>query len=269
MKNFKRYAALLGVILLLGIFCLPMVFALGDSEYFNAALAAAFFVPIMAFVIMMVYRILDRRRPEKEEGRMIENIIFDVGNVLLDYAWEPFLRSFGFPEDKFQKIADATFLSDVWIERDRGLYEEEEYLHRFTALAPEYESEIREVVRRSPETVHKLPYAETWVKYLKNQGYRLYIVSNYPAYILEQTRGMMDFLKYMDGVIFSCEVKEVKPEPGIFRKLLENYPIEPERSVFLDDRKENCEAAEALGIRAIRFRNLKQAAAELEKLGVK
>ena len=80
---------------------------------------------------------------------------------------------------------------------------------------------------------------------------------------------MQGFLKNMDGVIFSCEVKEIKPEPQIYRTLLTRFGLKPEESVFLDDRPENCEAARVLGIHAIEFHNLKQAAKELEKLGVK
>ena len=74
MKKFKRYAALLAVVLLLAAFGLPMVFALkGRDEgsfsqgLFQASLLGAFFVPVMAFVIIMVYRILQ----EKTQTRRI------------------------------------------------------------------------------------------------------------------------------------------------------------------------------------------------------
>lgn len=200
---------------------------------------------------------------------MVENIIFDIGKVLMAFEWEKYLESFGFPREKYEKIADATFRSKVWDERDRGLYDEEEYIRQFAELAPEYETEIREVIRRSPETISLYPYAETWVKYLKSQGYHLYILSNYCSYILEHTKSQMKFLKYMDGVVFSCQVKELKPEEGIYRKLLETYSLDPDKCVFLDDRKENCAGAEKLGIHTILFKDFKQATAELEKLGVK
>ena len=79
----------------------------------------------------------------------------------------------------------------------------------------------------------------------------------------------MSFLKYMDGVVFSCEAKQVKPEPEIYKTILKKYNLKPEKTVFIDDRKENCEGAEKAGIRAIQFQSFKQAAAELEKLGIK
>lgn len=273
MKNWKRAAAVVGAVLLLFVFCLPMVFAFGSSEgsqsAFRGALAAAVLVPVMAYIFLLGLKFFGRKKPAEEKKRMIENIIFDVGMVLVDFDWKGYLKSFGFSEEKYEKIADAVFRSQIWNERDRGLYDEEEYLRRFCAEAPEYAEDIREVLRRSPETIHSFDYAETWVKYLKNQGYHLYILSNYSDYTLEHTKGEMAFLKYMDGVVFSCEVKELKPEPEIYQKLLSMYDLDPAKSVFLDDRAENCRGAEAFGIHAILFRDLKQAAAELEKMGVK
>ena len=79
----------------------------------------------------------------------------------------------------------------------------------------------------------------------------------------------MTFLEYMDGIVFSCEVKEVKPKEEIYRILLDTYGIRPSQAVFLDDRRENIQAAEKLGIHGICFKNFKQAVKELEKLGVK
>lgn len=267
-NNFKRILAIVGVVLLLGAFCMPMFFAGGNSQGgFIAAMGAAVFVPVIAYAMFMVYRLIDQRRPRTE--REIENIVFDVGNVLVDFDWKTYLDGFGFPKEKYEAIADATFRNPQWNERDRGLYEEEEYVKKFVACAPQYEGDIREVARRSPETISSLDYAETWVKYLKNQGYNLYILSNYGSYMLDATRPMMSFLKYMDGVVFSCDVGQIKPEPEIYQTLITRYNLEPSRSVFIDDRAENCNGARKAGLHAIQFKDLKQATAELEKLGVK
>ena len=114
-----------------------------------------------------------------------------------------------------------------------------------------------------------MDYAETWVRYLKDKGYHVYILSNYATYTLEKTEEELTFLKYVDGAVFSCQVKQIKPEPDIYQTLIKRYNLEPQKSVFLDDRKENCEAARKQGIHAIQFESFKQAAVELEKLGVK
>ena len=271
MKNWKRLLAGAGVILMLLAFCLPMIFAFGEGEnsdsLFWGAIGIAFIIPILIYMLMMAYRIFGKK--EKPVERKIENIIFDVGNVLMEYGWEPYLKSFGFPKETYEKIADAVFRSKGWTEQDRGLLPEEEYVTQSVSFAPEYEKEIREVMERSPECMSVYDYTDTWVKYLKEKGYHLYVLSNYGSYMLNRNREQMSFLKYMDGVVFSCEVKQVKPEIEIYKTILKKYNLKPEKTVFIDDRKENCEGAEKAGIHTIQFQNFKQAAAELEKLGVK
>ena len=71
----------------------------------------------------------------------------------------------------------------------------------------------------------------------------------------------------MDGGLFSYEVKQVKPEPEIYRSFFSRYPqVLPGESVFLDDRPENIRAAAAFGIEGILFQSREQAANELEAL---
>ena len=258
MKNFKRAAAILGVVVLLAVCCLPMIFAFGSGDNaqgnFKAAVGTVILVPVLAYVFLMVYKLL--KKEEKEVAGEVKNIIFDVGQVLVSYDWESYLKAFHFSAEE---------------ERDRGLFPEEEYRKRFIAELPaEYEADVKRVIEESGKTIGIKDYAETWTSYLKSQGYHLYILSNYSQFMLDQTRpGKMPFLKNMDGVIFSCEVQQIKPEADIYETLLSRFGLKPEESVFLDDRPENCEAARKLGIHAIEFHDLKQAAKELEKLGVK
>ena len=262
MKNFKRAAAILGVVVLLAVCCLPMIFAFGSGDNaqgnFKAAVGTVILVPVLAYVFLMVYKLL-------------KNIIFDVGQVLVSYDWESYLKAFHFSAEEEKLIAEKVFKSQIWNERDRGLLSEEEYRKQFIAALPaEYEADVKRVIEESGKTIGIKDYAETWTGYLKSQGYRLYILSNYSQFMLDQTRpGKMPFLKNMDGVIFSCEVQQIKPEADIYETLLSRFGLKPEESVFLDDRPENCEAARKLGIHAIEFHDLKQAAKELEKLGVK
>lgn len=271
MSKWKRGLALAGAVFLLVIFCLPMYFALTGTfsmGKFMASLAGALFAAVMAYAMWLMYRLLNRKRLEKD-GRRIKNVIFDVGNVLVDYDWKTYLKGFHFPEEEEKKLAKEIFQSDIWNERDKGLYDEEEYIRRFIEKAPEYKKDIRRVLRETPKTIGTKDYAQTWVQYLKKRGYRLYILSNYSEYMLERTKTKMNFLKYMDGTVFSCDVKEVKPEPAIYKILLEDYGLKPEECVFIDDREENCRGARKLGMHAVRFHDFKQAAADLEALGVK
>ncbi|NQU53113.1 MAG: HAD-IA family hydrolase, partial [Bacteroidetes bacterium] len=75
-----------------------------------------------------------------------------------------------------------------------------------------------------------------------------------------------DFFELFDGIIFSADVKLVKPELEIYHLLCDRYHILPAESVFLDDRIENIEAARMIGIHAIHFTSYSIAEEELNKL---
>ena len=121
-NKIKKIGAWIAIIILLLACCMPMIFAFGNGEdsqvYFKASLAVAIMVPIMAYAIWMVYKLLNRNKKVVDSD--MENIIFDVGQVLVKYDWETYLDSFGFPKEERDKIAEVVFQSNTWNERDRS-----------------------------------------------------------------------------------------------------------------------------------------------------
>ena len=93
MKNLKKAAAILGIVVLLLAACMPMFFAMTDSNLFRASWGVAILVPILGYLFWMMYRLLDKRKGSAE-GKM-KNVIFDVGLVLVDFDWQGYLKSFG------------------------------------------------------------------------------------------------------------------------------------------------------------------------------
>ena len=199
---------------------------------------------------------------------MIRNIIFDVGNVLVEYSWERMLKALHIMGEAYDAVAKATALSPMWNELDRSLLSDEEILAGFIQNAPAYEKEIRLVWDNIPESIHCYPYSVSWVQGFKKKGYGTYILSNYSKRGFEMTQKELPFVADMDGVVFSFEVKMTKPEPEIYQVLLEKYQLKPEECVFMDDNEKNVIAAEKAGIHAIWFKSKEQAEGELEKLGV-
>lgn len=200
---------------------------------------------------------------------MIQNIIFDVGNVLVEYSWERMLKALHITGEAYDAVAKATALSPMWNELDRSLLSDEEILQGFIKNAPEYEREIRLVWDNIPESIHCYDYSVEWVRKFRKKGYKTYILSNYSKRGYEVTKQELPFVADMDGVLFSYEVKLVKPEPEIYQTLLEKFQLKSEECVFLDDNEKNVIAAREAGIHAIHFKSKEQAEEELEKLGVK
>lgn len=182
---------------------------------------------------------------------MIKTIIFDIGNVLVDFAWEPFFRSFGFTEEVFLKLTNATVKSPVWVELDRGVLSTEQIIEQFISNAPEVEQEIRLVFRDVGNMVTKRDYAIPWVKHLKEQGYQVLYLSNIGERTVEHCKEALDFIPYTDGGILSYEVQLIKPDAAIYQALLTKYDLKPEECVFVDDTLVNIEAADRLGFHTV------------------
>lgn len=200
---------------------------------------------------------------------MIKNIILDVGKVLVEWDTEYAFREMGLDGEAGRAVAAATVASPDWNELERSLLTDEEILVKFIAHAPEYEKEIRMVWDNIALPIWQYDYARPWIRAMKRNGYRVYILSNYSRYTYEHTREALSFLEDVDGALFSFQVKQIKPEPEIYRSLLAKYSLNPQECIFLDDRRENVEAAEAQGIAGIQFTGYEEALLELKRCGVK
>lgn len=200
---------------------------------------------------------------------MIQNIVFDIGNVLTDFRWREFLRDKGFDEPMIERISKASVESPLWNELDRGEWSEEELLQAFVDRDPEIEGELREAYRDIHGMVTPRAYAIPWVKQLKENGYRVLYLSNFSKKAQVECEEALAFLPYTDGGILSYQEKMIKPNPEIYRLLLNRYGLVPQESVFLDDTLKNIEAARAEGMMGILFQTKEQAEEELRRLGVK
>lgn len=86
-------------------------------------------------------------------------------------------------------------------------------------------------------------------------GYKLYVLSNTNPVMFHSVIDKLfrevsggNIYSVFDGVITSFECRACKPEPEIFRELLERFNLNAEESLFFDDGESNCTAARALGI---------------------
>ncbi len=196
---------------------------------------------------------------------MIKNIVFDIGNVLAGFAWEDFYRSFGYSEEIFEKLADATVRSPFWNEMDRGKLSDEELLEGFIKNDSSIEKEIREVFENVEEIIQRFDYAIPWIRELKEKGYHIYVISNFSRKAHVECIKALDFLE-IDGEILSYQVKLIKPSPEIYQLLCSKYNLKAEECVFIDDLPKNVEAARKEGMKGLIFESLDQAKRELEEI---
>lgn len=199
---------------------------------------------------------------------MIKNIIFDVGMVLVNWDPHAAFQELGFDEKTEEAVGNATVYSDAWNESDRSVLDAEEQLAVFVQNAPEYEKEIRLFWENVARAIYQYDYSRAWIWELKQKGYHVYILSNYGKWTYEHTAEALSFLSDVDGQVFSFEVHQIKPEPEIYRTLLDKFNLVADECVFLDDRRENIEAAETQGIHTVLFTTYQDALEKLKTYGV-
>lgn len=199
-------------------------------------------------------------------NNMIKNVIFDIGNVLTDYGFMDFIRSYGYSEDMCDRIAKAAMLSPHWKEYDRGVLTDDEIVDLFVSMDPDIEADIRRVHECLTGLVTGRDYAVPWIEDLKARGLSVYYLSNFSNKAFVDCADALDFLPYMDGGVFSYRVKQIKPDIDIYQTLLEKYDLKPEECVFIDDLKDNIISAESLGINTILFTSYDNVAQKLLSL---
>lgn len=199
---------------------------------------------------------------------MIKNIVFDVGKVLVDFDWQGFFDSLEFTPDIYEKVADATVRSELWNEFDRSKMSDEEILEGFLQRAPGCEEEVMRFWDNIGNSIKCYDYTLSWISSLQEKGYGVYLLSNYPRRLYSQSIQELSFVEDVDGAVFSFEVQATKPEPEIYKALLDKYQLQPIECVFVDDNRSNIIAANQLGMATIHFHTKSQAEEELKSLGV-
>ena len=95
-----------------------------------------------------------------------------------------------------------------------------------------------------------------------------YAVSNLPAEKWEPLKAMYPYLHYLDEAVISGEEKVIKPDPEIYEITIKRIATPPQETVFIDDRLDNIEAAEAFGFLTIHFTDERKTRSRLRDLGL-
>jgi len=99
-----------------------------------------------------------------------------------------------------------------------------------------------------------------------HQSYKTALLSNAFSDLRQLVTQVWEFSDAFDEMVISAEVGMVKPDPRIYRLVLQRLDISAPEAVFIDDFTHNVEGARAVDMHAIRFLNPQQALADLDKL---
>jgi putative hydrolase of the HAD superfamily len=185
-----------------------------------------------------------------EDTAKIKNVIFDLGNVLVSTNMEDQLAlDPDIPNDKIP------YIMSQWYKDEDGTIELEE----FKKIIPDRLKELSKFIPRLFEynvrCVNSFNYTIPLIDNLIKNGYDVYFLSNWSkwSYDLLAKHHKFDFLKKMNGGLWSWQAGCMKPDIKIYEMLLKKYNLNPEECAFFDDLIDNVSAARSLGIRSLKF----------------
>ena len=199
----------------------------------------------------------------------ITTVVFDLGGVLID--WNPrylYRQLFKGDEAAMEHFLTHICTPDWNLRQDEGRLLADAYA-LLAADHPEHK-EFIEAWGPGFDRMMAGPIEGTVqiLSELRDRGVPLYALSNWSAETFPYARARFDFLNWFRGIVLSGELKLIKPDPRIYRHLLDAHALRAEELVFIDDAPHNVEGAKAVGIHALRFTDPAALRRDLGALGL-
>lgn len=194
-------------------------------------------------------------------------VIFDLGGVLVDWNPRHLYRQLFAGDDAAMETFLATVCTPAWNLCQDGGRSFAEAASLLKALhPPELAGLIDAYGERFQEMIAgPIPGTLDILAELRRRGTPLYALSNWSAETYPPAFARFDFLRWFEGIVISGEEGIVKPDPRLYRILLERFAIDPRRAVYIDDNPVNAGAASALGMHGIHFTDPEGLRGELER----
>lgn len=195
----------------------------------------------------------------------IKNIVFDLGNVLIEYNPRRIVSEVFNDPGEAALIFSALFDGQGWKQLDRGVKTFEQHQESLVSRFPQYSDEITWLLAHWHESPRIIPGMPELIQRIYSAGYDIYLLSNANSRFYTFAPEL-DVLKYFKGITISADLHLLKPEPEIYDRFCEIHDLNPGECLFIDDMQENVEGAVRSGWHAYRFKDAASLAIFLEKL---
>ncbi len=198
----------------------------------------------------------------------IKNIIFDFGGVLVDWNPRYVYRSYFKTKEEMEYFLGNICTNEWNANQDCGHLMADATRER-VAQFPEYKEAIEMFYSNWGTMLHSdIPETADFLRSAKEAGYGIYGLTNWSHETIHVAYERYPVFSEFDGIVVSGQEKLLKPDPRLYKVLLERYGLKAEECIFLDDNQANVDAANALGITAIRFTTIDDIRPKLTELGI-
>ena len=184
---------------------------------------------------------------------MIKNIIFDCGRVIMQYDERYISSFFTDNEEDTELLATVGMHRKYWNAFDEGTLAEKDYLEAVKKELPErLHSAVEGLCAAWTSHMPPVEGIEDVIKEIKASGKGLYLLSNFNKRLRNELH-LAPSLLLFDGLVISGEIGMVKPNVEIYEYLLKKHGLDASECLFVDDRLDNIEAGESVGIKGYLF----------------
>jgi putative hydrolase of the HAD superfamily len=200
-------------------------------------------------------------------GEVILNIVFDLAGVVVRYDQGALIAKV-FPDPTMHATVRADIIGHVdWLALDRGTLAQPDAIVRAARRTGLSAMDIAQFFAQMSAAWVPIAGTVDLLQRLHAKGHPLFCLSNMHVASIAYLEQTYAFWGVFTGVVISCRVQLIKPEPAIYAYLLAQYGLKASQTVFIDDTVVNLEAAAQLGIQTIQFENPMQCARQLQALG--
>lgn len=193
----------------------------------------------------------------------IKNIVFDLGNILVDVNYRRFTDAMGWDYDMFMTFFGSNFFREFEV----GKHSQEEYfkeLNNYIPLKKDDEKEYRDNIHK---TFSLRPRTWAMVHWLKKH-YNIILFSNTNSLDFNALDKEIDLKRVIRSSYVSYAQGYIKPDSRSYQRLIELFNIDPSETLFVDDLKENIEGAKKAGWHAEVIENEARLFEVLDEYGV-
>lgn len=182
---------------------------------------------------------------------MIKNIVFDIGNVILNFDYMKVISQYTDSIEEKKFILDNIINSPEWLEYsliDTGFITKEEAIQ----IVQDRTNHINDnLVRNFWNNYNNYAFVDkrvlNLIERLKNKGYKVYLLSNMNEYTFNKVKAS-NLFNIVDGYVLSYLVHQVKPYISIYKTLINKYNLRVSECLFIDDNEKNIDTANSLGM---------------------
>ncbi len=180
-------------------------------------------------------------------------VIFDLGNVILNWDVNLILDSLGQPGSIRHLIQKELFMHNDWLDLDHGKKSESSVVSDICRRSSLTQIIVEQAILAAKKSLLHIPQTIELMHEFKTNKIEMYCLSNMSVETYDYIKNQ-DFFNMFRGIVISGIEKCMKPDKKIYTLILDRYKLEAGKTIFIDDSLPNIEAANSLGIVGFHFK---------------